>query len=39
MEVSSSAHHWARKLLAMGLDARIVAAHLTAPYRAQGATG
>jgi transposase len=28
MEVSSSAHHWARKLLAMGLDARIVSAHL-----------
>jgi transposase len=39
MEVSSSAHHWARKLLTMGLDARIVAAHLAAPYRAQGATG
>lgn len=39
MEVSSSAHHWARKLRALGLDARIVAAHLAAPYRAQGATG
>jgi transposase len=39
MEVSSSAHHWGRKLLAMGLDARIVAAQLAAPYRAEGATG
>jgi transposase len=39
MEVSSSAHHWARKLKAMGLDARIVSAHLAAPYRAEGAVG
>ena len=39
MEVSSSAHHWARRLLAMGLDARIVSAQLAAPYRAQGVCG
>lgn len=39
MEVSSSAHHWARKLQAMGLDARIVSAHLAAPYRAEGVSG
>jgi transposase len=39
MEVSSGAHHWARKLLAMGLDARIVSAQLAAPYRAEGASG
>ena len=26
METSSSAHHWARKLFALGLDARIIAA-------------
>jgi transposase len=39
MEVSSSAHHWARKLIALGLDARIVSAHLAAPYRAEGVTG
>jgi transposase len=39
MEVSSSAHHWARALLAMGLDARIVSAHLAAPYRAEGHCG
>lgn len=39
MEVSSSAHHWARQLLAMGLDARIVSAHLAAPYRNEGHVG
>jgi len=39
MEASSSAHHWARKLAAMGLDARIIAAHLVAPYRLQGRSG
>jgi transposase len=39
MEVSSSAHHWGRKLVTMGLDARIVAAQLAAPYRVEGATG
>jgi transposase len=39
MEASSSAHHWARKLHAMGLDARIISAQLVSPYRLQGATG
>jgi transposase len=39
MEASSSAHHWARRLRAMGLDARIIAAHLVSPYRLQGKTG
>jgi transposase len=39
MEASSSAHHWARKLQAMGLDARIVSAQLVSPYRLQGHTG
>ena len=33
MEASSSAHHWARKLVALGLDAGIIAAHLVALYR------
>ena len=33
MEASSSAHRWARQLVALGLDARIMAAHLVAPYR------
>jgi len=39
MEASSSAHHWARRLIAMGLDARIITAHLVAPYRMQGKGG
>lgn len=39
METSSSAHHWARKLMALGLDARIIAAQLVSPYRKQGASG
>ena len=39
METSSSAHHWARKLFALGLDARIIAAQLVSPYRRQGASG
>ena len=32
-------HHWARKLLGLGLDARIIAAHLVTPYRQQGKGG
>ncbi len=39
MEASSSAHHWARKLIRLGLDARIIAAHLVLPYRLQGKGG
>jgi transposase len=39
METSSSAHHWARKLVALGLDARIIAAQLVSPYRRQGVSG
>jgi transposase len=39
MEASSSAHHWARRLRCIGLDARIIAAHLVSPYRLQGKTG
>jgi Transposase/Transposase IS116/IS110/IS902 family len=39
METSSSAHHWARKLIALGLDARIIAAQLVSPYRKQGTSG
>ena len=38
METSSSAHHWARKLIALGLDARILAAQLVSPYRRQGSS-
>jgi transposase len=39
METSSSAHHWARKLKALGLEPRIMAAQLVSPYRKQGAGG
>jgi transposase len=39
METSSSSHHWARKLMALGLDARIIAAQLVSPYRRQGTSG
>lgn len=39
MEASSSAHHWARKLVELGLDARIMSAQLVSPYRSQGACG
>jgi transposase len=39
MEASSSAHYWARKLLALGLQARIIPAHLVVPYRLQGKGG
>lgn len=39
MEASSGAHHWARKLVCLGLDARIIAAHLVSPYRMQGRGG
>ena len=39
MEASSSAHHWARKLIGFGLNARIISAQLVSPYRSQGLTG
>lgn len=35
MEASSSAHHWARKLIGFGLDARIISAQLVSPYHRQ----
>jgi len=39
MEASSGAHHWCRKLRALGIDARIVSAQLAAPYRQEGRSG
>ena len=39
MEISSSAHHWARRLTALGLVARLMSAQLVKPYRSEGATG
>lgn len=39
MEAGSGAHHWARQLIALGHDARIIDPGLVAPYRQQGRTG
>ena len=39
MEASSGAHHWCRKLVALGLDARIIPAQMVSPYRLQGKGG
>lgn len=39
MEACSGAHHWARKLQAFGLDARLIAANFVVPYRMQGRSG
>lgn len=39
MEAGSGAHYWARELIALGHDARIIDARLVAPYRSQGRTG
>ena len=39
MEACASAHHWARKLRALGLDARLIAANFVSPYRMQGKSG
>ena len=39
MEASSSAHHWARKLTALGLQPRIISAQLAEPYRLEGRSG
>jgi transposase len=39
MEACSGAHHWARCLRAMGLDARLISAGFTASYRMQGRAG
>ena len=39
MEACSGAHHWARRLRAMGLDARLIAAHFVSPYRMEGKAG
>lgn len=39
MESGSGAHHWARKLMAQGHDAKIIDPRLVAPYRHQGVAG
>lgn len=39
MEACSGAHHWARRLMAMGFAARLIAPHLVTPYRMEGRGG
>ena len=39
MEISSGAHHWARRLFALGMAPKLMSAQLVEPYRSQGATG
>jgi transposase len=39
MEACSGAHHFARRLRAMGLDARLIAASFVSPYRMEGRGG
>ena len=39
MQACSGAHHWARKLIALGLDARLISASFVTPYRMQGRGG
>jgi transposase len=39
MEACSSAHHWGRKLRALGLDPRLIAANFVTPYRMEGKGG
>lgn len=39
MEACSGAHHFARRLRAMGLDARLIAANFVTPYRMEGKSG
>lgn len=39
MESCGGAHHWARKLKAMGLDARLIPGQFVGPYRMQGKQG
>lgn len=39
MEACGGAHHWARKLRAMGFDVRLIAGNFVGPYRMQGKSG
>jgi len=39
MEACSGAHAWGRRLRAMGLDARLIAANFVSPYRMEGKSG
>ncbi len=39
METCSGAHHWSRRLRALGLQPRLIAGHLVGPYRMEGRSG
>jgi transposase len=39
MESCGGAHHWARRLMTMGLEPRLIAGHFVGPYRMQGKAG
>ncbi len=39
MEACSGAHAWARRLKAMGVDTRLIAASFASPYRREGKSG
>ena len=39
MEACSGAHAWGRRLTALGLDARLIAASFVSPYRMEGKSG
>jgi transposase len=39
MEACSGAHAWGRRLTAMGVDARLIAASFVSPYRMEGKSG
>jgi transposase len=39
MEACSGAHHWARRMLALGLQPRLIAPHFVSPYRMEGKGG
>jgi transposase len=39
MEACSGAHHWARRLRAMGLQPRLISGHFVGPYRMEGRRG
>lgn len=39
MEACSSAHHWGRKLAALGLQPRLIAPNFVTPYRMEGRSG
>jgi transposase len=39
METCGGAHHWARRLRAMGLEPRLIAGHFVGPYRMEGRRG